>query len=175
MTKPPTMQQGHSNDFQTPTWALDPLYPFIDKERVIWECACGRGNLSNALHSNGFRVWDTDILTGTDFLTCEHNSKIELHSVSYIITNPPYTLKDEFLQHCYYFGLPFALLMPLTALEGIKRQNLYREYGLELILLPRRVNFETPSGEGAGAWFASAWFTNGFNIGKAMTFWKDEE
>ena len=164
MTKPPTMQQGHSNDFQTPPWVLEPLYPYI-RERV-WECACGNGNLVSALKNRSISVHGTDIQGGIDFLT-----SLPCYEISCIVTNPPYTLKDEFLARCYFLGLPFALLMPLTALEGIKRQALYRKHGLELILLPRRVNFETPSGEGAGAWFASAWFTNGFHIGKELTFW----
>jgi hypothetical protein len=84
-------------------------------------------------------------------------------------------LKDEFLARCYGLGIPFALLLPLTALEGIKRQSLYRKHGLELILLPRRVKFETPSGEGAGSWFATAWFTNKLRIGKELTFWEDKK
>ena len=166
--KPPTMQQGHSNDFQSPAWVLKPIISYL--KDIIWECACGNGNLATELHDKyDFRVWDTDILTGTDFLDTDPEDYI-----SCIVTNPPYTLKDEFLEHCYDLGLPFALLLPLTALEGIKRQALYRKHGLELILLPRRVKFETPSGEGTGSWFAAAWFTHGFNIGKELTFWIDE-
>ena len=170
MTKPPTMQQGHSNDFQTPAWALLPLYKYLFGKKV-WECACGKGNLVKAMEDYGIDVLGTDINYGRmDFLNmnnwCDTNC---------IVTNPPYTIKDKFLEHCYEIGKPFALLMPLTALEGIKRQALYRKHGLELILLPKRVNFETPTGEGAGAWFASAWFTNGFNVGKDMTFWQNNE
>jgi hypothetical protein len=170
--KPPTMKQGHSNDFQTPPWVLEPLYPYIGRMSV-WECACGKGNLVTAMRERGLFVKATDILTGTDFLD-DIFSTNAIPWEDCIITNPPYTLKDEFLATCYESNLPFALLMPLTALEGIKRQALYRQYGLEMILLPRRVNFETPSGEGAGAWFASAWFTNGFHIGKELTFWKEK-
>lgn len=88
-----------------------------------------------------------------------------------IITNPPYTIKNQFLERCYLLGLPFALLMPLASLETTKRQKLFRKFGVEVILLPKRVDFETPSGNGSGAWFAVAWFTCGLNIGKELTFW----
>jgi hypothetical protein len=54
-------------------------------------------------------------------------------------------------------GRPWAMLMPLTTLEG-RRQELFRRHGVELLLLDRRVNFETPSGGGSGAWFPVAWF-----------------
>ena len=62
------------------------------------------------------------------------------------------------------------LLLPITALEGIKRQKLYKQYGLELILFNRRINYETPSGKGSGAYFSSAWFTYGFNLPKQLNF-----
>lgn len=58
-----------------------------------------------------------------------------------IITNPPYSLKDRFLERCYSFGKFFALLMPLTALEGKKRNTLYRKYGINLLVFDRRVEF----------------------------------
>jgi hypothetical protein len=162
------MQQGHSNDFQTPAWVLKPLIPYIP-DGIVWECACGKGNLVKGL-AYYIETIGTDLLTGTDFLTCNIPN-----GVTSIITNPPYTIKDKFLERCYEIGLPFALLMPLTALEGIKRQALYRKHGLELILLPRRIDWITPSGIKGGSWFASAWFTNGLNVGKELTFWQELE
>ena len=89
-----------------------------------------------------------------------------------IVTNPPYSLKEEFLKRCYELGKPFALLMPLTALESEKRQKLYRKYGIQLIIPNKRFNFETPSGKGGGSWFATAWFTWGLNLPKDLMFVK---
>jgi hypothetical protein len=57
-------------------------------------------------------------------------------------------------------------------LETPKRQELFKKYGLEIIFFDKRINFETPDGKGMGSWFATAWFTNGLNIGKEMTFCK---
>jgi hypothetical protein len=34
----------------------------------------------------------------------------------------------------------------------------------------KRINYETPSGNGSGAWFASGWFTYGFNLNKQISF-----
>ena len=164
--KPSIMQQGHSDNFQTPSWILEPLYPYL--KSIVWEPAYGKGNLFNELVRHDFCVVGTDIIEGDDFLAMKIFPEFNC-----IVTNPPYTLKDEFLSKCYEINKPFALLLPLTALEGIKRQNLYRKYGLEMILLPRRVEFTTPSGKVGGSWFATAWFTNGFHIGKELTFWKE--
>jgi len=62
------------------------------------------------------------------------------------------------------------LLLPLTALEGNRRQEYYRTYGVEILLLNRRLNFETPSGNGSGSWFATAWFTWGLGLPHQLTF-----
>ena len=140
--KPP-LRQGNSNDFQTPPDALTPLLPFL-KNWTIWECAAGKGNLVTALESKGYQVIGTDILTGQDFLTYQPDN------FDCIITNPPFSLKQEFLERCYELQKPFALLLPLTTFESKKRQDLFKKYGIEVIFFPKRINFETPSGKGGG-------------------------
>jgi len=86
-----------------------------------------------------------------------------------IVTNPPFSIKGMFIERCYQLGKPFALLMPLTALEGEKRQQFWRK-GLQLIIPNKRYNFEGPSGKGKGSWFATAWFTWGLNLPKDLNF-----
>lgn len=141
--KPP-LKQGQSNDFQTPQKALAPLFPFLKKKWLIWECSCGKGNLVSGLNEEGFLTIGTDILTGHDFLTFKPNS------FDCIITNPPFSLKDKFIERAYSLGKPFAFLLPLTTFEGKKRQALFQMYGLEVILFDKRINFETPGGKQGG-------------------------
>lgn len=166
--KPGLMGSGHSDEFQTPPEGLTPLLPFLPGRAVVWEPAAGKGRLAAEMERHEFRVIASDLHDGRDFLHWQPDEPWDL-----IVTNPPYSIKDRFLGRCYQLGKPFALLMPLTALESRRRQALYREHGLELILFPYRVHFDTPSGRGAGSWFASAWFTWGLGIGRQLTFWED--
>ncbi|MEM3859736.1 MAG: hypothetical protein QW478_10090, partial [Candidatus Micrarchaeaceae archaeon] len=87
-----------------------------------------------------------------------------------IVTNPPFSLKQEFLIRCYELQKPFALLLPLTTFETKKRQDLFKKYGVEVIFFPKRINFETPDGSGNGSWFATAWFTWGLNLGRSLVW-----
>ena len=80
------------------------------------------------------------------------------------------SLKLEFLENCYEIGKPFALLRPLTALEGKKRGELYKKYGIQLIIPNKRINFITPSGKGSGSWFATSWFCWKLNLPKDLNF-----
>jgi len=158
--KPPS-KKGSPDDFQTPPEALSPLLPYLKNKKVIWECASGKGNLTKALQKQGFEVLATD--KKQSFLR---------HSVDCdcIITNPPFSLKQEFLEHAFRLKKPFAFLLPLTTLETPKRQALFKKHGIEIILLDKRINFETPDGKGGGSWFATAWFTHGLKIGKELSF-----
>lgn len=157
--------QGRPDDFQTPPAALKPLLPFLKEDWVIWECAAGKGNLTRGLQEAGFDAISTDILVEDfDFLT----QKPDVFDC--IITNPPFSLKQQFLERAYSIGVPFAFLLPLTTFETAKRQKLFKEYGLEVIFFDKRINFETPDGGGKGSWFATAWFTWGLQIGKELNF-----
>jgi len=155
--KPP-LNIKYSDDFQTPATAIKPLLNYLKREWVIWEPAQGKGNLTRALISEGFKVIGSDILEGKDFLAWQP----EYYDC--IVTNPPYSLKNQFLERVYSLQKPFAFLLPLTTLETDRRQRLFKKYGLQIILLNKRINFETPSGSGSGSWFATAWFTNGLNL-----------
>jgi len=162
-------KQGSSDDFQTPEWAIKPLLPFLKRDWTIWECACGKGNLCRAFRKEGFNVVGTDMLYGFDFLT---NKPVQCDC---IVTNPPYSIKQQFLERAYQLKTPFAFLLPLTTFETAKRQKLFREHGLEVIFFDNRINFETPTGKRSRSWFATAWFTFGLNIGKEMTFTKTKD
>lgn len=162
--KPPK-NINYSDSFQTPDYVLDPIIPLLKPDWIIWESAVGKGNLAKRFKNEGFRVIGTDINTGQDFLNYEPDN------YDCIITNPPYSLKNEYLDRCYKLDRPFALLLPITTLETDYRQRLFKQYGVEIILFNKRINYETPSGKGSGAWFASAWFTWGLGIGKQLYFY----
>ena len=146
-------KQGGLDDYQTPPSALSILLPHLDRNWTIWEPASGEGYLSEALREKGFHVIGTDIHEGFDFL------QFRPEEFDVIVTNPPYSLKDEFLKRAYELGKPFAFLLPLTTLEGRKRQSLFGSHGISLLVPDRRINFVTPDGKDSGSWFLTAWFT----------------
>lgn len=170
---------GRPDNFSTPGWALDPILPYLSPHWRVWEPATGKGNLVEVLLNVVEDVYASDILPeervlGGEMRYCRDFLTGPPLNVNAVITNPPFSLKEEFLARCYELRKPFALLMPLTALEGKKRQALYRQHGLELVLMHKRINFETPNGStdgnGSSAYFASAWFTWGLGFGKQLTF-----
>lgn len=120
---------------------------------VIWEPACGCGNISEVLkkheyrvissdlHDRGYGESDIDFLkTYTSFADSYYHCKIDT-----IITNPPYSLANEFILHAMdilpIFGHYFAL-MNLSYLTGIQRnETIYKKGYLRAIhIYPHRIN-----------------------------------
>ena len=158
--KPKLLEAGHTDEIYTPDYALKPLLPFIPPSvKVVWEPCWGQGHMAKHLNAAGY------IVSGgpsEDFLTSGGCGDM-------IITNPPYSLKTKFLARAFEIGLPFAFLLPLTALEGRERGDLYRKHGIQLIIPNRRINFITPNG-GTSSWFQTAWFTHGLNLDRDLNF-----
>ncbi len=172
--KPKQNQQGStkkSNNYdrcQTPFYALDPLLPYLPSG-IIWEPAAGDGHIVTKLTMSGYK----DIISG-DILTGENFFETKPLDWDCQVTNPPYSVKYEWLARSYELGKLFALLMPLETLGASKGQRLFERYGVELILFDKRINFKMPNkGYGnSGAQFPTAWFTFGLGIGCQLTFTK---
>lgn len=151
---------------QTPPDALAPLLPFINPRWTVWEPAHGEGNITNMLCNNGLSVVSSDIITGQNFF------EYQPAAWDCLITNPPYSIKYEWLKRCYELGKPFALLMPVEMLGTVTGGTMFQEYGIEMIFIAPRVNFKMPhqGWDGGGAQFPTAWFCWGMNLGQQMNF-----
>ena len=138
--------------YNTPPEAVDILVPFLPRGIVVWECASGDRHIANRLLGYDFSVTESDIRRGTNFLTCDPPD------FDVIVTNPPWSKATEFVTRCYDLEKPFALLMPITALESAPRQEQFKK-GLELLIPDRRIRFIDPYGKvGNSPPCLSAWF-----------------
>lgn len=180
MPKPKGMQAGSPDDFQTTDPdAIKCLVPFLPPyKKVIWEPACGEGYIIQHLQGHGFDVFGTDIKLGEEF---DFMKYVPPANYDMIITNPPFSIKEKFLARCYALEKPFALLMPLTTFDSEERRLLFSRHGVEIVMPPKRLSFETPPQTAArkakqsmtkksGAWFYSCWFTWGLKIGCQLNF-----
>ena len=146
------MQKEKNDELYTPDEAIYPILKYLDKGKIYWECTdFGGSNITKVLRENGFKVINT-CKAEIDFL------EDEPLDCDVIITNPPYSIKDKFIKRCYELDKQFLLLLPLTALEGKERNKLYKEKGIELIILDKRINFMKNKNN---VWFNTSWFCRG--------------
>lgn len=146
------MQNIKNDELYTPKYAIKPLLKYLPKNIKIWECTdFGESNITKVLKQNGFEVITTH-KNNFDFL-----NDIPGFDFDIIITNPPYSLKDEFIRKCYEYKKPFCLLLPITSLERIERGKMFRENGIELLVFDRRCNFIYDDAKKSN-WFNTSWF-----------------
>lgn len=135
-----------SDECYTPVNAILPIVEYLDKTIEWYEPTSGTSkSIVHCLNDNGVNCSDSN---GIDFF------EAPLHEYGGIITNPPYSIKDKFIERCYESGLPFALLLPVSSIQGVKRGKMFDKYGIELLVLNHRIDF---TGKGSPH-FGVAWF-----------------
>lgn len=164
------VNERETNDFYaTHPIALEKLLEIETFNKLIWECAAGQGHLSEALKSNGYEVFSSDLIdrgygvSNVDFLTCK-KEYLTFNQPFDIITNPPYKYAQDFIEKALDLvndGCRVAMLLRLLFLESQKRKELFLKYPPQYIYVSSsRINcalnaeFETYNG---GA-MAYAWY-----------------
>ena len=145
------------DELYTPNEAIECLLPFIPKDvKTIWEStAIPNSTIVEVLRQNGYKVITSHLDDGYDFLNYIPEEEFDM-----IITNPPFSLKDKFLKRAFEIDKPFFFLLPLTTLEGQKRNTLFSNHRIEMVIPNKRFNFIK---EKKGSWFQTSWF--GYKIG----------
>lgn len=116
------------------------VWSLLSAERFdgpIWEPACGNGQLAMELEKGtGCRVWGTDIVPQgfgktADFLKVKPQAgRLNAN----IVTNPPFNLALEFIEHGMAFRpLKMALLLKSTYFHASTRLPLFEKYPPDMI------------------------------------------
>lgn len=153
---------NQSDEWSTPEYAIQPILRQIfiktlkenktPSEIIIW-CPFDTedSNFVKLFRKWDFIVYATHKDNGEDFFSYEYRSDFD-----YIISNPPFSIKDEVLKKLYEIDIPFAMLLPIPSLSGIKRVELFKK-GLELLIFDRRIDFNNKKGVS----FNSGYFCKG--------------
>lgn len=99
----------------------------------IIEIAVGGGHLANRLIQSGYNVLGYDIVD-RGFKNTIIQNFLEVNEIENgfdVITNPPYTLAKEFVEHTMNMvqdDIKVAMFLKLTFLESSKRLELFKKY-----------------------------------------------
>lgn len=134
--------------YPTPSWCSRALLKNFVPKSVVWEPACGAGDISSALQLHGLTTYSTDLVdrgygdAHFDFLACD---KLPLPDIRSIITNPPYSgdLPQQFIEHSLKLMEPVkgsvAMLLRNEYDSASGRVDLFRHpaFALKLVLTKR--------------------------------------
>lgn len=116
--------RGH-DVYETSVPAVEALIAAEKLPHHIWECACGPGAIVKVLRDHGHTVWATDLIdygcpnsqSKIDFLL-ERQSRIDVEA---IVTNPPFKLATQFVEHALTLAPTVIMLLRIAFLESVKR------------------------------------------------------
>lgn len=135
--------------YPTPLSAFLPLLPYLDRELVHHDPACGDNRLVDCLRENKFMASGDDLAYGADFLEFDSYKPC-------ILTNPPFSLAEEFITVARAHSKECFMLLRLNFLGGQKRKAFWKLNKPDaLFVLSERPSF---TGDGKTDACEYAWF-----------------
>ena len=123
-----------SDEVYTPSYAVKPIIKYIKPGSIVW---CPFDTADSAyveeLNAAGFTVIYSHIDNGQNFFEYEPDE------YDVIISNPPFSIKDDILRRLNELNKPYAMLMPLPALQGQKRFKYLK--GSQALIFDKRINY----------------------------------
>lgn len=153
-------KKGLTDEWYTPESAIYPLLVHIPYGAIIW-CPFDteESNFVKVLKQRGYRVEYSHIDTDNgNFLTYEPDEW------DIIVSNPPYSIRNDILKRAFELKKPFALLMNTNGLfDSQIRWDLFSQNNFSLFYLKGRVNYMKEYGkvEKSSPPFQSAYITSG--------------
>ena len=131
---------GSGNDeFYTPAYAIEPLLKYIPFGSTIW-CPFDTDEsiFVKKLKLDGHIVLHSHIsMENGDFFKYKPSQKID-----YIISNPPYSMKNQVFERLFNLKIPFAMLVGVVGIfESEKRFNLFKGNKFEIMYFDKRVSY----------------------------------
>lgn len=132
--------KGHKKDeYYTPKYAVEIIEKYLKPQSKIWcpfdteesefvKYFTQKGHIVTYSHKN----------TNSNFFNEINNIKEQ--AFDYIISNPPFSIKNKIIDELYKINIPFALLMNINSLETETRQLNYSK-GLELLIPNTRIQY----------------------------------
>ena len=133
------IKTSKSDEYYTPKYAVEIILPYIEKFNHIW-CPFDKehSEFVKALRERGKKVTFGHIETGQDFFSYEQAPG----GVDCIVSNPPFSKRDNIFLRLYELGLPFAMIMNNKGLFDNKtRFELFKKNNFELLIPKGRMRF----------------------------------
>lgn len=174
---PPSGKRRPLDDYPTPDWVVRAIAPHVAGTRVLDPC-CGAGAILDVFAERGAVVAGIEIAEerAEEARAKGHNVVAanaldgEWPQADLIITNPPFSLAQEFAEKALASvarGGTVALLLRLGFLEGKKRLGFHRAHGSSVYVLSSRPSF---TGNGKTDASAYGWFLWGARHSRTLHF-----
>ena len=126
-----------SDEVYTPAYAVKPILKYIKPDQIIW-CPFDTEDSEyvKLIRENGNKVIASHIDTGYNFFEYEPKEHYDI-----IISNPPFSIKDDIIKRLYELNKSYAILLPIPSLQGQKRFPYMKT--CQALIFDKRINYYT--------------------------------
>ena len=129
-----------SDEVYTPAYAVKPLLKYLDgftnkSNYTIW-CPFDTEDSEyvKIFRQEGYNVIATHIDNNQNFFYYEPEEQYD-----FIISNPPFSIKDDIIKRLYELNKPYAILLPVPSLQGQKRFPYMKD--CQALIFDKRINY----------------------------------
>lgn len=133
-----------SDEVYTPAYAVKPLLKYLEvysnkPNYTIW-CPFDKEDSEyvKVFCASGYNVIATHIDDDKNFFYYEPQEHYD-----FIISNPPFSCKDDVIKRLYELDKPYAILLPIPSLQGQKRFPYIKD--CQALIFDKRINYYTTS------------------------------
>ena len=136
-------KKAGKDEWFTPKEAVYPILKYLKPNSVVWCPFDTEESLFvKILRESDYQVIHSHISNNQNFFF------MDVPSCDYIVSNPPYSLRNKILKRLFEIGKPFTMLMNTNGLfDSDLRWNLFKNNNFTLIYLKGRVNYMEKYGE----------------------------
>ena len=129
-----------SDEVYTPAYAVKPLLKYLNgfankSNYTIW-CPFDTEDSEyvKIFRQEGYNVIATHIDNNQNFFYYEPEEQYD-----FIISNPPFSIKDDIIKRLYELNKPYAILLPVPSLQGQKRFPYMKD--CQALIFDKRINY----------------------------------
>lgn len=131
-----------SDEVYTPAYAVKPLLKYLEAycnkpQYTIW-CPFDKEDSEyvKIFRAEGYNVIATHIDNDENFFYYEPQEPYD-----FIISNPPFSCKDDIIKRLYELDKRYAILLPIPSLQGQKRFPYMQD--CQALIFDKRINYYT--------------------------------
>lgn len=144
------------DDYETPLSAWKMIAPYLPRDKTIWEPFFASGQSGSHLRALGFTVIHED----EDFFESNHGD--------IVVSNPPFSKKQQVMQRLKALDKPFVMLLPASVLGTKFLSDLFPD--IQIVIPKGRINFLKNGELTKGVWFASFFYCWKMNLPRDLLF-----
>jgi len=166
------IKKSNTDEWYTPKENVETIVPYLHRrgyKKILCPFDTSESEFVKVLNKEGFNVTYSHIKTGTDFFGIDN-----LNEYDAIVSNPPFSKRQEILERLFESGVPFAMILNFNGLfDSKKRWELFKNNEFELIVPLGRMRFFNDKGIGNSPNFQSIYVCKGMTD-KQIDFYKGE-